>query len=570
MRHPRLGVPAPTQLADLLGLEPSELLTSTGTAEIDVAPKVPPQPQLDGDLTVRDLQRVGQLQILRHLGSGAFGDVYAAYDATLQRSCAVKVLRGAVSPQLRARFRREAKAAMQLRHENLVAVYDYGEAEATPYLVMELVDGWTLKELLRQVGTLDPPRAARLIHQLARGLVAVHASGAVHRDVKPANILVYRSGPDERIKLTDFGLVRITHEAHTKLTGAEALGTPAYMAPEQARSAKQVGPAADVFSAGVILYELIAGRPPFATRSLAELVRATQPSAPPTPPDAQGLGAIALRMLSLDPASRPTAAALVEALEATVAFLGEEQAVPTPSGVEVIRTPAPGSRFNFALTLAATFAFAATLTAELSLRSSAPGTQSEETPPHVELRVRAVTANAAGSAEPLPAPMPSVSVKPPPKPDPPRATPDVPYAARPRRAGPAPAPQTTGQEIGRVLAKHGLRRADLALLPGPAARLLEIEQQMQGGTARLGALQELEGLAGQYSRECPVVIARLGRAFNRLRVLSATLAPSRIDVLEGKYLAAAARLQRGVAKGDCGDQVKTLLELEQELLTTEE
>jgi serine/threonine protein kinase len=205
-----------------LGLEPSELLTSTSTAEIDVAPKVPPQPQLDGDLTVRDLQRVGQLQILRHLGSGAFGDVYAAYDATLQRSCAVKVLRGAVSPQLRARFRREAKAAMQLRHENLVAVYDYGEAEATPYLVMELVDGWTLKELLRQVGTLDPPRAARLIHQLARGLVAVHASGAVHRDVKPANILVYRSGPDERI--VDGFRPGSHHARGTPLTGAEALG----------------------------------------------------------------------------------------------------------------------------------------------------------------------------------------------------------------------------------------------------------------------------------------------------------------------------------------------------------
>jgi WD40 repeat protein len=229
--------------------------------------------------------RIGQLgrfEIVREVGRGGMGVVLHAYDPQLQRDVAVKVL----DPQLagnevaRQRFCREARAAAAVTHENLVAVHQVDEDEASglPYLVMQLIQGESLEQRLRRVAKLSPEEVMRLGQQAAAGLAAAHATGLIHRDIKPGNILL-ESGTD-RVKLTDFGLARAAEDVKLTRTGIVA-GTPLYMAPEQARG-EDIDARADLFSLGSVLYEAANGSPPFDAKTpLAVLRRVadeTQPS----------------------------------------------------------------------------------------------------------------------------------------------------------------------------------------------------------------------------------------------------------------------------------------------------
>jgi serine/threonine protein kinase len=211
------------------------------------------------------LGRIGHYEVLGVVGHGGFGVVFRAMDVVLQRIVAVKVLasRLAATSPARKRFLREARSSAQVRHENVVQVYAI-EEQPLPYLVMEFIPGETLQQRLDRTGPLEVPEVLRIGRQIAEGLAAAHAMGLIHRDVKPANVMIER-GAEARVKLTDFGLARATDDARISQSGVVA-GTPLYMAPEQARG-EALDHRADLFSLGSVLYVMCTGRPPFRANS---------------------------------------------------------------------------------------------------------------------------------------------------------------------------------------------------------------------------------------------------------------------------------------------------------------
>jgi eukaryotic-like serine/threonine-protein kinase len=212
------------------------------------------------------------------LGSGGMGQVYRARDRVLERTVAVKVLSSAATqdPELVARFGREARAAAALHHPNIVAVFDSGADGDLQYLVMEYVDGQSLARLLRQEGMLEPGRAAEVGRQVCQALAAAHATGLVHRDITPGNLLVDPAG---LVKVADFGIAKLA--AATTMTGDRVLGTAAYLAPEQAQG-RPVDGRSDLYALGCVLYELVTGAPPFAGDDLIA-VAARQLTEQPVP-----------------------------------------------------------------------------------------------------------------------------------------------------------------------------------------------------------------------------------------------------------------------------------------------
>jgi len=194
------------------------------------------------------------------IGRGGMGVVYRARDLALDRDVALKLLapRLADDSSFRERFLTESRVAASLEHPNVIPIHDAGEIDGQLYIAMRLVDGTDLKALLRD-GPLEPPRAVRVLEQVAAALDAAHARGLVHRDVKPSNVLL-----DERehVYLADFGLSRYLGDAAAQLGPAKSLGTADYVAPEQIRG-EQVDGRADVYALGCMLYECLAGEPPF-------------------------------------------------------------------------------------------------------------------------------------------------------------------------------------------------------------------------------------------------------------------------------------------------------------------
>jgi serine/threonine protein kinase len=256
-------------------------------------------------------------EILEELGRGGMGVVYKARQINPGRVVALKMIRdGALAgPQQRARFRIEAEAAARVRHANVVEIYEVAEYAGRPYFVMELVEGTRLDKLLAGQ-PLSPERAAGLVRTLALAVQHAHQQQIVHRDLKPANILLHdpTSGadPDRFVpKITDFGLAKRLDTESTGWTPEGAVvGTPNYMAPEQAAGrVTDVGPAADVYALGVILYETLAGRPPFQADSWTEAIRQVihEEPAPPTrlrPDVPQDLETVCLKCLEKDPGRR--------------------------------------------------------------------------------------------------------------------------------------------------------------------------------------------------------------------------------------------------------------------------
>jgi len=255
-------------------------------------------------------------RLLERIGSGGMADVYCAHDTRLRRDVAVKVLRPIDGdPAFAARFRREARHAASIQHPNVATVYDFGEDGDDRYIVMELVRGDTLKDLVRRRGALSEDEALTMAERVARGLEAAHARRLVHRDLKPHNVLV---GGDGQPRIVDFGIAKASDG--TALTGAAAvLGTAHYFSPEQA-SGKSADHRSDLYSLGVVLFELLTGRLPFDGGNPVEIAMRHVRDAPPRPSDwrpglRRATDEVVLRALEKDPDRRfATASAMAAAL----------------------------------------------------------------------------------------------------------------------------------------------------------------------------------------------------------------------------------------------------------------
>ncbi|OLE24015.1 MAG: hypothetical protein AUG44_20570 [Actinobacteria bacterium 13_1_20CM_3_71_11] len=380
------------------------------------------------------------------VAGGGMGEVWRATDLALGRTVAVKVLRPALlrDPSFEARFRAEARTMAALSHRHIANVYDFGRSvlpEGTvTYLVMAYVDGQQLSEKIAASGRLPAGETMSIVAQAADALDAAHRLGVVHRDVKPANLLISADGT---VTLVDFGIARST-AATALTTGQTVLGTALYMAPEQA-SGGTVGPAVDLYALGAVAYHALAGQPPFPGENALEIaLRHVSDLPPPLPGDVPPAArTVVERAMAKDPADRYASAAdLATAARAAAAepdaVVPVPMPVPVPADTDELPAPVPPRRRRRTGLLAAS-ALVALLGLIGLLALLTPGHPASTSP-------TPTSASAPPSATtPSPAPSPASS-PPPPRPSTP---PPTPGATATSGAGPAGTPPPTGTAVGK-------------------------------------------------------------------------------------------------------------------------
>ena len=291
---------------------PTEVLTRLAQS---APPSATPTPPDDGGRPEDDIDDplVGSVlhgyKLEARIGRGALAHVYRARHRVLDHLYAVKVLYGAaaVNERAQARLRREAQALSRLRHPHIVNVVDFGSTPSgLPFLTMELVVGQTLRNVIKADAPLPAQRVARIARQIADALAFAHDQGIVHRDVKPSNVMVLDpGGTTDVIKVLDFGIARVGRGEGTRLTATDALlGTPRYMAPEQITGASDVGPPADLYALGMLMYAMLAGAPPFVGATM-DVVEQQLAQKPPTLPTRTGLEPLVMALLEKQPHLRP-------------------------------------------------------------------------------------------------------------------------------------------------------------------------------------------------------------------------------------------------------------------------
>jgi serine/threonine-protein kinase len=366
----------------------------------------------------------GRYELEQPLGGGATSAVWLARDTELERRVAVKLLARDAD---RARFEREAHAVAGLAHPNICQLYDYGESEAGPYMVLEWLPGGTLEDRLAG-RPLPDGETARIAHQIAAGLAHAHARGLVHRDLKPANVLF---DGEDRAKIADFGIARIEDQRSLTEAGT-VLGTAAYISPEQAAGAPATA-ASDVYSFGGILFRMLTGRTPFVSNSAIELVRLHREETPPrveelradAPPLLAGLADAAL---AKEPAARPAdGAALLRALSGAVepttliapaGAAAADEAADDAFATQVIirdRRPGRGRRALLPIGIAAALALGVVGAAVAYVVTGSDGGGPGATPPDISLPAvgRQQTGATTATTAPATSPAPATSAAPP-------------------------------------------------------------------------------------------------------------------------------------------------------------
>ncbi|WP_217206765.1 serine/threonine-protein kinase [Streptomyces sp. AC550_RSS872] len=286
----------------------------------------------------------GRYRLAESIGRGGMGEVWRAYDETLARHVAVKLLLPQDSdPTATSRFRLEAQTAARIAHPNVVGVRDFGEYDNRLFLVMELVEGPSLAVTLARSGALPAERVARIAAQAAAGLAAAHRQGIVHRDIKPGNLLLDADGT---LKIGDFGIARFMDDPGAALTATgQIVGTSLYLAPERALG-KPAGPASDVYALGCVLYQLLTGRPPFQADTAVAILH-QHLDAVPVPPRELGVPGLPpafesylLGLLAKEPEHRPAAQQAADWF-ADGAWQGRPE--PLPDATSPARRPAAAS-----------------------------------------------------------------------------------------------------------------------------------------------------------------------------------------------------------------------------------
>lgn len=288
-----------------------------------------PQPFLGGILKgmgINSVERIDRYKIVRLIGQGAMGTIYEAQDETANRRLAIKLFNPSVggdeiqTAQLISRFDKEVKLLTEIDHQNVVKVYDSGEFNSRPYYVMEFIEGYSLQQAIRKGRHFDPLDLVDIMIQLASGVNHCHERGIIHRDIKPGNIMVTTDGV---VKLTDFGVARAIWEETISKEGT-ILGTPNYISPEQIQG-KSIDGRSDIFSIGVVLYEMLTGKKPFEGDSLHNIFYNIVNADPPEPTQLdpaipQDLSRIVQKALAKDPEDRYQN--IGELAKALVAFEG--------------------------------------------------------------------------------------------------------------------------------------------------------------------------------------------------------------------------------------------------------
>jgi serine/threonine protein kinase len=301
-----------------------------------------------------ELGRLGQYRLLKKLGAGGMGIVFLAEDALLHRKVALKMMlpQFVAKPGAKERFLREARAAASIEHDHIVPIFQVGEDNGTPFLAMQFLKGEPLDACLAREGRLPVAEALRIARGMAEGLAAAHANNLIHRDIKPSNVWLEArtdginvgSPAPSRVRLLDFGLARTVDDTSQLTQAGQIIGTPAFMAPEQARG-DQVDGRADLFSLGCVLYGMLTGQAPFRGTNTLSLLTALVLETPQTPTVVnfdipKEVSDLTMRLLSKDLADRPESAA---AVATAIVALQEGKGSPRPAGIESTRDPI-GSR----------------------------------------------------------------------------------------------------------------------------------------------------------------------------------------------------------------------------------
>jgi len=294
-----------------------------------------------------------RFRLIRLLGEGGMGEVWAAQHASLDIPCAVKFIHAesADKPEVRARFEREAKAAAQLRSSNVVQILDYGVHEATPYIAMEYLDGEPLNARLKRRGRLDALETVRIVAGVGKALTKAHAAGIIHRDLKPENVFLVPDDDGEVAKVLDFGVAKSTTSLDSNTRTGALLGTPFYMSPEQAQGTKAIDHRADLWSLAVVTYRCLTGELPFQSEALGDLLIKIVTQAVPVPSHVvpgipEGFDGWWNRASQRDPNHRyQTAKELVDALKLAlgVSMPSTLGSTPMPGGPALSPLHTPGA-----------------------------------------------------------------------------------------------------------------------------------------------------------------------------------------------------------------------------------